>query len=974
MGWDERVLPQMPYGIGDRFPAILTKKLGVDKDLVNLMRPLFAHGLRPAAFADLILELQSKEHLRLHLMHENEIARGRLTFREMFEDFSSPTYGGRVPSGQYFCNVYNIVHRRLREYFDKEMKKRQGRILALDHSFKTAKRIKNVNGDNVFKAVITAVNEYGEIRLQCNTVTDGRDQVQVALAAMQNTIAMYGQQEISVVFTDKPHVDKTFIMQVLPSLRGTQESFPAGTQPPSALQTYNVEQTRIAYKKTQQGITDCVDAIREHLRSLPPGKRVVGLDTEWEYLPVHQKTAVVQLAYIDGDANDVHVAVLHVKGFKERRLSPSLVSLLTDPDILFVGRHLRADIQKLARDFDNTGTLADSDSVHCLDVAAFAKSRNVITHANCGLANLAQAVLGKHLPKDLRNSPWNNNLDNNFDRLHYAAADAAAALEMYFTLEKMPDYYETLSSAAAVAGCKVDIVPSTGSAMTTAACIATGHIVEGESWECTLPGARPATLSSSTPRAQKRCIVEITDLFAPFQFVPKLRVNGEQVVFADLRENPQEPFRVMLPLKMLAPHIASRRRFPTSRADEPSDEGLSDDELNDMAEGVPVGADEHSSPSVPTVDSLASAIEQCDGVDTSTELSQRDIELVRAAEESKAAELDCDFLDPVPESIPEHFSCVLGDAWHFMDRPKVPMHHDCKKAYFVALRRAWFVFDPIVEKRVINTLKSQEKIDDEEIEARKYFNFDWFRQRIPRFVPPPPDHYRRVRAVFATFGPRIDARTNKPLFDRNAWAKANNVLKEILQGHAADPPGQCLYKKRLNACGEEMTDKIGLCLYDCLRGTNRAEAVHRQMLIGFGAWHAGLETADNCMAEWRHRYNQKQSCANRPNSPTFGHVDTWKVVTLQKLVKQNRGVELYRSWVNSSDFKNTQETFGTVPLQSAELAQAINDIDLEPLPQLTGELAYSTRQCKTKRPFCQLVGGMPNHCLGSWFEADSVKF
>jgi len=50
-------------------------------------------------------------------------------------------------------------------------------------------------------------------------------------------------------------------------------------------------------------------------------------------------------------------------------------------------------------------------------------------------------------------------------------------------------------------------------------------------------------------------------------------------------------------------------------------------------------------------------------------------------------------------------------------------------------------------------------------------------------------------------------------------------------------------------------------------------------------------------------------------------------LTLQKLVKQNHGVELYRSWVNSSDFKNTQETFGTVPLQSAELAQAINDID-----------------------------------------------
>jgi len=32
----------------------------------------------------------------------------------------------------------------------------------------------------------------------------------------------------------------------------------------------------------------------------------------------------------------------------------------------------------------------------------------------------------------------------------------------------------------------------------------------------------------------------------------------------------------------------------------------------------------------------------------------------------------------------------------------------------------------------------------------------------------------------------------------------------------------------------------------------------------------------------------------------------------------------------------------------AELAQAINGIDLDPLPQLTGELAYTARQCETK--------------------------
>jgi len=40
------------------------------------------------------------------------------------------------------------------------------------------------------------------------------------------------------------------------------------------------------------------------------------------------------------------------------------------------------------------------------------------------------------------------------------------------------------------------------------------------------------------------------------------------------------------------------------------------------------------------------------------------------------------------------FSAVLGDAFHHMDRAKVPVHHSFKNGFFVALRRAWFMFEP----------------------------------------------------------------------------------------------------------------------------------------------------------------------------------------------------------------------------------------------------------------------------------------
>jgi hypothetical protein len=40
-----------------------------------------------------------------------------------------------------------------------------------------------------------------------------------------------------------------------------------------------------------------------------------------------------------------------------------------------------------------------------------------------------------------------------------------------------------------------------------------------------------------------------------------------------------------------------------------------------------------------------------------------------------------------------YFRRVLGDAFHFMDRVKVPVHHDWKAAYFGALRETIFHYD-----------------------------------------------------------------------------------------------------------------------------------------------------------------------------------------------------------------------------------------------------------------------------------------
>lgn len=290
---------------------------------------------------------------------------------------------------------------------------------------------------------------------------------------------------------------------------------------------------------------------------------------------------------------------------------------------------------------------------------------------------------------------------------------------------------------------------------------------------------------------------------------------------------------------------------------------------------------------------------------------------------------------------------------HVVCRPKVPTRHDHKKSYYVALRRAWFVFDEAILEKVKAALRA-DGLSEELIEAKMYFDFPFFRVRVPRGVPPPDVHYRRVRAVFEFFGNRRDAKTGVPLFNKEAWLKAKNVLDEILAGNCVDPPDMPMYLPRIDTDGELLRDSYGLQLYDCLRGTNLTECAHKQMLATFGSWVCGVEMSDCLLREWRHRYNHSLAERRRPGFPILGHVDTWLVNTLQHLVEENHGLRLYDGWVNTSDFIDTNEKFGTVPLHSEQLGEAVKAICLDPSPKLTGDRLYIAEAMELPLPLLPL--------------------
>jgi hypothetical protein len=224
-----------------------------------------------------------------------------------------------------------------------------------------------------------------------------------------------------------------------------------------------------------------------------------------------------------------------------------------------------------------------------------------------------------------------------------------------------------------------------------------------------------------------------------------------------------------------------------------------------------------------------------------------------------------------------------------------------------------------------------------------------------------------VRAVFELYGPKVDSKTNVPLFNKTAWGRANNVLKEVLDGNASDPPGFSFYTFQLNAKGEFAIDALGIELITCNRGTNDTECVHKQIVTTFGTWCTGVEMSDRLMAEHRHRYNQRVSERRRLGFPKLGHFDTWRIDSLQLLVEHNHGVLLHPEWSNATDYISTPEGFGTVAIHSPELNTAIASIELppplldttkasRPLRQLTPVKRYQRELTSDQRYLCKTMG------------------
>ena len=987
MGWNPESLPPMAFGCGDEFPAVLSWKAGLDKTLVDMMRSQFVKGVRPETFSDNILEWHAKNYTRSYLKYERGIAMERhnadlsgnpdTVEREMFSAIDDKEkWNEVVPTGKYFAQVYKNVSATLRPHFTNEAKKRGGLRLAIDASFKSAGHMSKVKGGaSVFNGLITATNEHGEVRIQHHVVSDSHDQMKAPLQAFSQTTKEYGLPPPELASTDNPSRDTKFLLETFESLREQKKAFNSSPVPPvptnNTLYPYDADaiKQRLKVVESKDDINQAATAVQFVMNK----EKGLALDCEWrvEFLghgrKNESKIGLIQLAYFNKE-QDNRKQYLLIRTHLFDTLPHNLINLLTDNTFNIVGVNVGGDMARIARDFkisSNVWSRRTSNTV--INLGMYARKRDVVQNGTVGMKVLVKAILGYDMKKsdEDRFSDWNTRQKLSPAQEEYAIIDVSAPLDCYEKLQEMPDLTLRLRVEDATVGKRVDIVPRNGSVACMATRAATGCIIDANV-VCQSP---EGIVQQAVRAGSGMATVQIEQVYSPGLKIPHYKKTGlrsHPITLADFGVGKS----IVLPVQMLKDHVSSDsvREYPIANNASvgltlPSVDEPPVDKPPNVSEGtVPVNNEQEATRSneyeeYPPEDQVYESM---------ASLTSKDIEMLRASTfagaEATAGRLPlvCDGLDdpPQPGTIRDVFSPVLGDVYHGMDRPYVPVKHESKKSYFVGLQNAFYEYDEDTMAELERHMRN-DGLDNEQIESKKYYNSRLFLDCVPRKVPPPSILYWRVRAVFALYGNVVDSKTNKPLFNAEAWKKAKGVLREILLGYYSDPPGMEMYTKKLSKDGSVKKNKYGMELIECMRGTNRTEAYHKNLAVTFNAWHTGIEMSDALLMESMHRYNHRCSERRRLGFPKLAHFDTWLVDQLQNLVLDNHGQVLYPNWSNASDYVETNERFHTVSIHSADLDKALKEqcetkVDMNKV-KLTSDQKYLCASMNTKLPLLPFI-------------------
>ncbi|KAF6749915.1 hypothetical protein DFP72DRAFT_818260, partial [Ephemerocybe angulata] len=355
--WDRRILAVLPPYLAEQFPARFTRRSGISMTVAEWMRSCFQKGMGAKQFSACLSSQHTLHYDKLNYQYLSYLAmrqsldqwRGA-QFQAFlpYEDTSPLGYGGYVPCGSMFRDIYDQVIEEHKVDINQHTSMLPLNVGALDHSHKVPKHIARFGGKKGFPGMLAVTNENGEIRSFHLVSTTGHSQTEVALSSISESLEMYGHDQPKAIYTDNIGGDKQFLERVFSS---------SLTQDVIAVEDYlylselRVPQDTVSIlvKSTATTINLACQMIMDDLGPDGEGTLVVGFDTEWnvdveanDRLHHRGPTVLVQIAYRN------HVYVFQVGDMIAAGTLPiQLRLLLQNPNILKVGRNIDADLTSL---------------------------------------------------------------------------------------------------------------------------------------------------------------------------------------------------------------------------------------------------------------------------------------------------------------------------------------------------------------------------------------------------------------------------------------------------------------------------------------------------------------------------------------------------------------------------------------------------------------------------------------------------
>ncbi|ORY29256.1 hypothetical protein BCR33DRAFT_772567 [Rhizoclosmatium globosum] len=438
-----------------KFNQTLTKRAGVDDELVFLLRNGLYQGLGPAGVHSLQRQKATYRHslseLQYYSVVESLMVQSRtqpsVSMRKVidpndippFPSFTSPDYDGGYPSINYLKKILVKDNLKRRDWLDFEVQRRSGTVLSIDHYYKICKHLAPINGHRLFKALFTAKNEYREIRLQALTQSSGHLDLIPLFRSHERTREYFGYSPITLVYTDKCCSDRSFLQSVL------EQSLPVGTAAKPLLPLPdNPLCVRLLSTERPTEITTALARIIQHIRSLPNSSRMpLGLDTEWKVGPRGKegKIQLLQLAIKEKLLNDESETELILLVVLKDRFDwpPYLKEVVESRKTLKIGsRIVAADFKYLNEDWGIQPRSLDSADI--CDTGHLCKRKGFVEKANASLSKCCAAVLGYCLDKSdsVRCSDWSKPRYSQQQK-DYAARDAWAGLLIFLQLQNAVD-------------------------------------------------------------------------------------------------------------------------------------------------------------------------------------------------------------------------------------------------------------------------------------------------------------------------------------------------------------------------------------------------------------------------------------------------------------------------------------------------------------------------------------------------------